>query len=85
MLTNCHECVIIYPDRRRFEGDTQVTSELTAVVEESVETGEGLFFSEGLSRQTALIEFLSVAAAVLIVIAVVFIIFRIKRKNRGQD
>ena len=62
-----------------------MTSELTTAFEESVETGESALLSEGLGGQTALIEFLTVAAAVLIVAAVVFIIIRIKIKNRGQN
>ena len=62
-----------------------MTSELTAMIEESVDTGEAALLSEGIGPQTALVEFLTVAAAVLIAVAVVFIVIRIKRKNRGQD
>lgn len=62
-----------------------MTSELTAMIEESTDTGEAVLLSEGIGPQTALVEFLTVAAAILIAVAVVFIVIRIKRKNRGQD
>jgi len=44
-----------------------------------------VFGSETLEAQTALIEFLSVAAAVLIAATLVFIIVREKKKNRGRN
>ena len=44
-----------------------------------------VFGSELLEKQTALIEFLSVAAAVLIAATLVFIIVRKKKKNRGRN
>lgn len=55
------------------------------MIEESTDTGEAVLLSEGIGPQTALVEFLTVAAAILIAVAVVFIVIRIKRKNRGQD
>ena len=62
-----------------------MTTELTTAFEEAIDTGEAALFSEGMGTQTALIEFLTIAAVVLIAAAVVFIVIRIKRKNRGQD
>ena len=61
-----------------------MTNEFIESFEESIDAGEAALLSEGIGRQTALIEFLTVAAAVLIAVAVVFIVIRIKRKNRGQ-
>ena len=62
-----------------------MTNELTAVFVESIDTEQAVLLSEGIGPQTTLIDFLTVAAAVLIAAAVVFIIIRIKRKNRSRE
>ena len=62
-----------------------MTTELTAVFVESIDTEQAVLLSEGIGPQTTLIDFLTVAAAVLIAAAVVFIIIMIKIKNRGQN
>ncbi|MBR3639272.1 MAG: hypothetical protein IKN50_01565 [Clostridia bacterium] len=61
-----------------------MASELTTVFEESVDIEQAAFISEEIGRQTTLIEIFTIAAAVLIVAAVAFIIFQVKRKNRGR-
>ena len=61
-----------------------MTNEFIESFEESIDAGEAVLLSEGIGPQTTLIDFLTVAAAVLIAAAVVFIIIRIKRKSRGQ-
>ena len=61
-----------------------MTNEFIESFEESIDAGEAALLSEGIGPQTTLIDFLTVAAAVLIAVAVVFIVIRIKRKSHGQ-